>query len=255
MPVWLRHALITLGTAFLVVFVYGIFDPTLRDFVYAIILRAYLFGFALVTKFLFQKGVVSMATIAWKRIFFVGGFALMKRFWINFFKKNATEHIVKPLLPHAKKWAAAHLEDFKSQPLWLKISETTLGTIIIVAIGYFVGFLAYLWRIIEAVLTGRFQTFFLSILNMIRKSLGFIWDKIAPWIDVIFITAFFNLVEKIPVIKAAFEKTKKVKDAVVDKKDRAIKAAVHKPVQKVAEVINNHAEKKIQKRNGKAEVA
>ena len=252
MPALLRKALIVFGVAFLVVFVYAMFDPSLRDFIYALILRAYLFGLAIVVKFAFKGGVITMATIAWKRIFFVGGFALVKRFGINFAKKNAVEHVAKPLMPAARTWVAVHFEDFKEQPLWLKFSETTLGVVVIAGVGYFFGLLGYIWTMVEKVLTGKFQSFFLTVLGSITKILGFVWDKIKPWLDVILITAFIEFLERLPIVKALFHKTRRVKEKVVERKDKTIRAVVHKPVMKVAEVINNHAEKKIQKRNGRA---
>ena len=258
MPAALRKALIAMGTAMLVVFIYMFFDPTLRDFIYAAIISAYLMVFKVVVGFTFKKGVISFATIAWKRIFFVGGAALFRRFWIDFLKKNATEHIAKPLMPHARRWLKVHLEDFKDQPLWLKVSESTAGAIVIGAVAWFFGLLSYIWTLVEKVLTGKFQSFFLSILGMFTRMLGFLWDKIKPWLDVILITALFNAIEKVPFVQKLFHRGKKVKQTVVEKKDAAIKKVVHAPVQKMAAAIDNHTEKKIQKRNGKngaAEVA
>ena len=250
MPAWLRKTLIALGTAFLVVFIYGVFDPTLREFVAALFIRFYLLGLNIVVKFTFKKGVVSMATIAWKRIFVVGGFALFKRFWINFFKKNAVDHVVKPLMPHTKKWLAVHFEMFKNQPRWIQFSETTFGMVVIGAAGYFFGAITYVWTLVEKVLTGKLQSFFLSVLGIITGAIQFVWSKIQPWIDVIIFSALIEMAAKIPGVKAVFHKTKKVKDVVVEKKDQAIKAAVHKPVQSMADLINRHADEKI-KQNGK----
>jgi len=253
MPAWLRKSLIGFTTAFLVVLIYMGFDPSLREFVAAVFLRLYLFLLAIVTKFVFQKGIVSVATIAWKRIFFVGGAALFKRFWINFAKKNAITHVVQPLMPHVKEWGKAHVEDFKEKPMWIKFSGTTAGVIIITAIGYFFGLIGYLFTLVEKVLTGKFQSFFLTILGSITKMFTFIWDKISPWIDIIVMTAVLRFIEKIPGIKTLFQKTKKVKDVVVKTKDDTIQAVVHKPVQAAATVIGNHTKKKLEQRkaNGK----
>ena len=240
--------LITIGTALFIVIVYMFFDPTLRDFVFAMFLSLYLLVFKIVTQFVFKKGVVSFATIAWKRIFFVGGAALFRRFWINFFKKNATEHVVKPLIPYAKEWIKEHMEDFKEHPLWLKFSESAIGVMIVGFVAYFVGFVAFIWKLLQNILTGKFQTFFLSIIGGITKFFGYIWSKIKPWLDVIIITAFLNFVEKIPFVRSIFHNTKKVKDKVVEKKDQVIQTAVHKPVNGMANVIKKSTEKKRLKR-------
>lgn len=247
MPAWLRKTLITITSAFSVVFIYMFFDPSLRDFLYAIILSIYLTVLKTIVKFVFKKGVMSVATIAWNRIFFVGGAALFKRFWINFFKKNTVEHVVNPLMPSAKKWLIVHLAVFKNQPRWLQLSETTVGVVVIGAFGYLFGAIASVWTIIQKFLTGTFQNFFLSVLGMITGAFKYVWSKIQPWLDVIIITAFIDMVEKMPGVKSLFRNTKKVKDKVVEQKDKAIHAVVHKPVKSMCNIIEKHADDKIKK--------
>ncbi len=239
-----------MSTAFLIIFVYMFFDPSLRDFFYAVILRIYLAAAAIVIQFVFKKGVISLATIAWHRIFIIGGLALMKRFWINFAKKNAIKHVVEPLVPPIKRWFAVHMQWFKKQPKWAQFSETTLGASIVVGIGYFFGAVSYIWSLIMKVLTGQLQNFFLSVLGMITGLLKFIWDKIKPWLDILLITAAIEMIEKIPGVRAIFRGTRKVKNAVVDTKDKAIHKVVHKPVNSLATAIENHAKKKEEKLQG-----
>ncbi len=154
MPAWLRKTLISMGSAFLVIAIYMYFDPTLRDFFYAIILSVYLTALKTVAQFVFKKGVMTVATIAWERIFMIGGFALFKRFWINFFKANAVKHVVKPLMPHTKKWLAVHFDMFKKQPRWIQFSETTAGVVVIGAVGYLFGAIRFVWWTPPPILSG-----------------------------------------------------------------------------------------------------
>lgn len=254
MPAALRKTLIGMSTSFLIIFVYMFFDPSLRDFFYAVILRIYLAAAAIVVTFVFKKGVISLATIAWHRIFFIGGLALMKRFWINFAKKNAIKHIVEPLLPPLKKWFAVHTQWFKKQPKWAQFSETSVGAGLVVGVGYFFGAVTYVWSLIMKVLTGQLQNFFLSVLGMITGAFQFIWSKIQPWFDILLITAAIEMIEKIPGVRAIFRGTRKMKDAVVNTKDKTIRSIVHKPVSSMARAIENHAEKKKQKIEEKEEM-
>ncbi len=247
MPAGLRKTLIAMASALVVMTIYMFFDPTLRDFLYALILRVYLLAIGIVAKFAFKGGVISIATIAWKRIFFVGGLALFKRFWINFAKKNAITHVLDPLKPVLKKWFQVHFQMFKNQPRWAQFSESALGSAILIGLAYFFGAISYVWSLIMKVLTGQLQNFFLSILGLITGVFKFIWSKIQPWLDIILITAAIEMIEKIPGVRFISRKTRQVKNAVVERKDKAIKAVVHTPVQKVAAAIENHADKKMKK--------
>ena len=245
MPAGLRKTLIAMATALVVITIYMFFDPSLRDFLYGLILRVYLLAVGIVAKFAFKGGVISIATIAWKRIFFVGGLALFKRFWINFAKANVIQHVVDPLKPELKKWFQVHFAMFKKQPKWAQFSESAIGVAILTGIGYFFGAISYIGGLIMKVLTGQLQTFFLSILSLITGVFKFIWSKIQPWLDIILITAAIEMIEKIPGIGFLTRKSRQVKNAVVERKDRAIQKVVHTPVKKMAEVIGNHADKKI----------
>lgn len=245
MPAGLRKTLIAMATALLVLVIYAFFDPSLRDFLYALILRVYLLALGIVAKFAFKGGVISIATIAWKRIFFVGGLALFKRFWINFAKANVVKHVVDPLKPELKKWFQVHFAMFRKQPRWAQFSESAVGVAILTGIGYFFGFVGWIWSLVMKVLTGQLQNFFLSILSLITNVLSFIWSKIQPWLDIILITAAIEMIEKIPGVRFISRKSREVKNAVVERKDKAIKAVVHKPVKRIAAAIGNHADKKI----------
>lgn len=230
--------LITIGIALSIVLTYMAFDPTLRALAFNSAMRAYILIIGIITTFGFKQGIVSVSTIAWKRIFFVGGTALLRRFWINFFKNNAIEHVVKPLVPHVKLWMKVHFNDFKKQPLWMRASETTIGIAAFAVIGYFVGFLKFVWKLIQSILTGKFQTFLLSIM----KVFGFIWSKIRPWMDVIAVTAIIKYMEKLSLIRKIFN----IREKYVHYKDKTIQKLVHKPVNGVANVIKKNAHKKAQ---------
>jgi len=253
MPAVIKKGLIALGTALLVVIVYLFFDPTLRDLLYAMILRLYLLVVGIVVKFAFKKGAISLATIAWKRIILVGGAALFKRFWINFTKKNLITHVIMPLKPALKRWMKEHVEDFKEQPMWMKTSETTIGTILVGLVAYFVGFLTYLMKIIQAVMAGQFQTFILSVMGMIANTFNWIWSLIKPWFDVLFITALLEFISRLSLVRRTIHKTQRVHEKVVNKKNEAIQAVVHAPIKKVSKIINNHADKKMRHRKKKCD--
>lgn len=211
--------------------------------------KSYIVKFLVVVKkFFFKKGVVSTATIAWKRVTASSFIALTKRAIINNISAFFQTKIVKPLIHPLTRYLRVRWRIFKASNLWKKTVTLIVGTIPTSVVLWFVGIGDAIAMLMKGFSLAKFLTFILKFITMLMVLAKSFWNNwIKPYIDFILITVFVTFIEKIPVIGSVFRRLRivtrwnlrKLKTRKKDIVDRHI----DKPVTKLSERIHQHVDK------------
>lgn len=179
-----------------------------NDVIWSAILLAVLFLKGLVFKFLlvlkkffFKKGIVSFATIAWKRVFVSSFFALSKRAIINNFSAFFQSRIVKPLIHPMTRYLRVRWRIFKASNAWQKFLTILFGTVP-ASIGlWFIGLADAIALLMKGFSLAKFLTLILKFITVFLVFFQSLWRNwIQPYIDIIIVTIFVTYIEKIPFI-------------------------------------------------------
>ena len=205
--------------------------------------------------FFFKKGIVSFATVAWKRVIIVSFFALAKRLAINKFTAFLSRRILKPLLVPGKRWLKLKWGEFKDFPIWKKIASTVIGGFITSLFAYFAGVSELIAFLLGKISLAKFLTAILALLANLKIFFGGLWDRfIQPYLDIIMITIVIGLIEKLPYVGRKIKLSRVMFKWNIRKyrrkKDVVMKHHVDKHVKKVAGKIHKHVNKKILKKKG-----
>lgn len=160
-----------------------------------------LFKILMVLKqFFFKQGVVSFATIAWKKVLVSSSLALSKRAIINGITGFFQERIVKPLIHPATRYLRVRWAIFKASNWWKKIYTVVFGSVPATIMLYAIGFWDTLLLLMKGFSLAKLLTFILKLIVMCFAFFQSIWRTwIRPYIDLIIITIFITYMEKIPV--------------------------------------------------------
>jgi len=229
-----------------------IFDELLWNIVLMGVLLAknILFKVLLVLKqFFFKQGVVSLATVAWKKVFVSSFFALSKRAMINtvtgFFQNRVVTPLIHPLTRYIRvRWAL-----FKASSLWKKTYTILFGSVPTTLALWVIGVIDALMLLLKSFSLAKFLTLILKFLSTFLVFFQNLWRSwIQPYIDFIIITVFVSYVEKIPVIGALFRRLRITLRwkwrHFKRRKDRLIDQHVDQNVNLVSERIHQHVNAK-----------
>ena len=227
-----------------------------NDVVWSIVLLSLLFvkgwllKFLLVIKnFFFKKGIVSYATIAWKKVFVSSSFALSKRAIINTVSGFFQNRIVKPLIHPLTRYLRVRWRIFKASSLWKKTVTIIFGSIPASLLVWLVGIADAIALLMKSFSLAKFLTLLLKFITVFLLFFKNIWNNwIQPYIDVILITVFVTYIEKIPYIGNGFRRLrislKWQLRGLKKRRKHIVKNHIDAPVTLLSEKIHKHVDKK-----------
>lgn len=229
-----------------------IFDEFLWNIILLVMLLAKksLFKILVVLKqFFFQEGIVSIATIAWKKVFLSTSLALSKRAIINAVTGFFQERIVKPLIHPLTRYLKVRWRIFKASTWWQKLYTVIFGSVPASLLLWMVGFWNAITLLLKSFSLAKLLTMMLKLLLSFFVFFQNIWRSwIQPYIDYIIITIFVTYMEKLPIIGAGIRRlriTIKWKWRHYKRhKDRIIDQHVDQNVNLFSERIHQHVNKK-----------
>ncbi|MEH6457645.1 MAG: hypothetical protein V7749_15060 [Cocleimonas sp.] len=200
-------------------------------------------------KFFFKKGIVSFATIAWKRVFVSSFFALSKRAIINNISAFFQKRIVKPLIHPLSRYLRVRWKMFKASNLWQKFCTILFSTIPASVGLWLIGFAEAIGLLMKGFSLAKFLTLILKFITVFFVFFQNLWRNwIQPYIDYIVITIFVSYIEKVPFIGAIFRKTRiSIKwhlRGFKSRKKRIIRRHIDRPVTLLSERIHKHVNQK-----------
>jgi hypothetical protein len=229
-----------------------VFDEFLWNIVLLVMLLAKksLFKILMVLKqFFFKKGVISFATVAWKKVMVSSSLALSKRAIINTATGFFQERIVKPLIHPLTRYIKVRWKMFKASTLWQKTYTVLFGSIPASILLWIVGIWEALALLLKSFSLAKLLTMILKLIVTFFVFFQNIWRSwIQPYLDFIIITIFVTYMEKIPFIGGVMRKirvTIKWKWRHYKRhKDRIIDRHVDQNVNLFSERIHQHVNKK-----------
>lgn len=229
-----------------------IFDEFLWNIILLVMLLAKksLFKILVVLKqFFFQEGIVSIATIAWKKVFLSTSLALSKRAIINAVTGFFQERIVKPLIHPLTRYLKVRWRIFKASTWWQKLYTVIFGSVPASLLLWMVGIWEAITLLLKSFSLAKLLTMMLKLLLSFFVFFQNIWRSwIQPYIDYIIITIFVTYMEKLPIIGAGIRRlriTIKWKWRHYKRhKDRIIDQHVDQNVNLFSERIHQHVNKK-----------
>jgi len=229
-----------------------IFDEFLWNIILLVMLLAKksLFKILVVLKqFFFQEGIVSIATIAWKKVFLSTSLALSKRAIINAVTGFFQERIVKPLIHPLTRYLKVRWRIFKASTWWQKLYTVIFGSVPASLLLWMVGFWNAITLLLKSFSLAKLLTMMLKLLLSFFVFFQNIWRSwIQPYIDYIIITIFVTYMEKLPIIGTGIRRlriTIKWKWRHYKRhKDRIIDQHVDQNVNLFSERIHQHVNKK-----------
>lgn len=229
-----------------------IFDEFVWNLILLMMLLAKnsLFKILMVLKqFFFKKGLVSFATIAWKKVMISSSLALGKRAIINTITGFFQERIVKPLIHPLTRYIKVRWKMFKASTLWQKIYTVLFGSVPASMVLWIIGIWDAIALLLKSFSLAKLLTMILKLIVTFFVFFQNIWRSwIQPYLDFIIITIFVTYMEKIPFIGAVIRRlriTIKWKWRHYKRhKDRIIDQHVDKNVNLFSERIHQHVNKK-----------
>ena len=229
-----------------------IFDEFLWNVILLVMLLAKnsLFKILVVLKqFFFKKGVVSLATVAWKKVMLSTSLALSKRAIINSITGFFQDRIVKPLIHPLTRYLRVRWRMFKASSWWQKTYTVLFGSIPASILLWIIGIWEAVALLLKSFSLAKLLTLMLKLIVSFFVFFQNIWRSwIQPYIDFIIITIFVTYMEKIPVLGAGIRRlriTIKWKWRHYKRhKDRIIDRHVDQNVNLFSERIHQHVNKK-----------
>lgn len=229
-----------------------VYDEVVWNAVLLVLLLAKqsLFKFLLVLKhFFFKKGVVSFATIAWKKVMVSSSLALSKRAIINTITAFFQERIVKPLIHPLTRYLRVRWAMFKASTLWQKTYTILFGSIPASVMLSLIGIWDALGLLLKSFSLAKLLTMILKLIMTFFVFFQNIWRSwIQPYLDFIIITIFVTYMEKLPLIGSLIRRLRiSIKwkwRHFKRRKDRIIDQHVDQNVNMFGERIHRHVNKK-----------
>jgi len=231
----------------LIIFNDVVWSILLLSFVF---LKGWLFKFLLVVKqFFFKKGIVSYATIAWKKVFVSSSFALSKRAIINTISGFFQNRIVKPLIHPLTRYIRVRWRIFKASSLWKKTATIIFGTIPASLAIWLVGIADAIALVMKSFSLAKFLTLILKFVTVFLLFFKNLWSNwIQPYIDIIVVTLFVTFIEKIPFIGGFFRRMRITLKWELRRfkksRTRIIEKTIDAPVNILSEKIHKHVDRK-----------
>lgn len=231
-----------------------IFDEFLWNIVLLVMLLAKnaLFKVLMVLKqFFFKKGVVSLATVAWKKVIISSSLALGKRAIINTITGFFQERIVKPLIHPLTRYLKVRWIMFKASSLWKKTYTILFGSVPASILLWIIGIWDAIALLLKSFSLAKLLTMILKLIMTFFVFFQNVWRTwIQPYLDLIIITVFVTYMEKVPflggiirrlriTIKWKWRHYKRHKDRIIDEH-------VDQKVNLFSERIHQHVNKKKQ---------
>ena len=189
-----------------------IYNETLWNIVLLIILFAkkLLFkGIVILKKFFFKEGIVSLSTVAWKRVLASSALALSKRAIINIISGFFQSRVVKPLIHPLTRYLKIRWKMFKVSSFWKKITTVVFGSVPATFLLWLIGIIDAIALLLKSFSLAKFLTLILKFIGMFLVFFQGLWKTwIQPYIDLIVITIFFSFIEKIPFIGPLFRRVR-----------------------------------------------
>lgn len=200
-------------------------------------------------QFFFKKGVVSFATIAWKKVALSTSLALSKRAIINTITGFFQDRIVQPLIHPLTRYLRVRWRMFKASTWWEKTYTVLFGSVPASFLLWLIGVWEAVTLLLKSFSLAKLLTLMLKLIVSFFVFFQNIWRSwIQPYIDFIIITIFVTYMEKIPFIGSGIRRlriTIKWKWRHYKRhKDRIIDQHVDKNVNLFSERIHQHVNKK-----------
>jgi hypothetical protein len=189
-----------------------IYNETLWNIILlgALLAKKFLFKAILILKkFFFKEGIVSLSTIAWKRVLVSSALALSKRAIINTITGFFQERVVKPLIHPLTRYLKIRWILFKASNIWKKITTVIFGSVPATIVLWLIGIIDAIMLLLKSFSLAHFLTFILKFITMFFVFFQGLWKTwIQPYIDLIVITILFSFIEKLPIIGPLFRRVR-----------------------------------------------
>ena len=160
-------------------------------------------------KFFFKEGIVSLSTIAWKRVLVSSALALSKRAIINTITGFFQDRVVKPLIHPLTRYLKIRWILFKASNIWKKITTIIFGSVPATIVLWLIGIIDAIMLLLKSFSLAHFLTFILKFITMFLLFFQGLWKTwIQPYIDLIVITILFSFIEKLPIIGPLFRRVR-----------------------------------------------
>ena len=206
-------------------------------------------GIIILKKFFFKDGIISLSTIAWKRVLVSSALALSKRAIINTITGFFQDRVVKPLIHPLTRYIKVRWRIFKNSSIWKQITTVIFGSVPATILLWLVGIIDAILLLLKSFSLAKFLTLILKFIAMFFVFFQGLWKTwVQPYIDLIVITILFSFIEKIPVIGPLFRRLRiTIKwnwRHFKHRKEHVMKHHVDANVNALGEKIHKHVNKK-----------
>jgi len=166
-------------------------------------------GLIILKKFFFKDGIVSLSTIAWKRVLASSAMALSKRAIVNTITGFFQDRVVKPLIHPLTRYIRVRWRIFKDSSVWKRVATVIFGSIPATLLLWLIGIIDAIMLLLKSFSLAKFLTLILKFIAMFFVFFQGLWKTwVQPYIDLIVVTILFNFIEKIPFIGPLFRRVR-----------------------------------------------
>lgn len=166
-------------------------------------------GLIILKKFFFKDGIVSLSTIAWKRVLASSAMALSKRAIVNTITGFFQDRVVKPLIHPLTRYIRIRWRIFKDSSVWKRVATVIFGSIPATLLLWLIGIIDAILLLLKSFSVAKFLTLILKFIAMFFVFFQGLWKTwVQPYIDLIVVTILFSFIEKIPFIGPLFRRTR-----------------------------------------------
>ena len=164
-------------------------------------------GLIILKKFFFKDGIVSLSTIAWKRVLASSAMALSKRAIVNTITGFFQDRVVKPLIHPLTRYIRIRWRIFKDSSVWKRVATVIFGSIPATLLLWLIGIIDAIMLLLKSFSLAKFLTLILKFIAMFFVFFQGLWKTwVQPYIDLIVVTILFSFIEKIPFIGPLFRR-------------------------------------------------
>ena len=164
-------------------------------------------GLIILKKFFFKDGIVSLSTIAWKRVLASSAMALSKRAIVNTITGFFQDRVVKPLIHPLTRYIRVRWRIFKDSSVWKRVATVIFGSIPATLLLWLIGIIDAIMLLLKSFSLAKFLTLILKFIAMFFVFFQGLWKTwVQPYIDLIVVTILFSFIEKIPFIGPLFRR-------------------------------------------------
>ncbi len=166
-------------------------------------------GLIILKKFFFKDGIVSLSTIAWKRVLASSAMALSKRAIVNTITGFFQDRVVKPLIHPLTRYIRIRWRIFKDSSVWKRVATVIFGSIPATLLLWLIGIIDAIMLLLKSFSLAKFLTLILKFIAMFFVFFQGLWKTwVQPYIDLIVVTILFSFIEKIPFIGPLFRRVR-----------------------------------------------